>query len=130
MGELTVHLLHSFVHSNQSRCLQASNKAWLLGVPLAKTHKACLDLSLPSCTHGNVAQILEELYGVVVPAGLLGRNKCVYLTPCLRFSLSQRGEMPLASLSGFLFPPGPLLGSALGLSLRVLSIDYADNDQR
>jgi len=49
------------IDSNQPCSLQASNKARLLGVLLAKAHEACLDLSLPSCMRGNVAQILEEI---------------------------------------------------------------------
>src|SRR5947199_5244240 len=81
--------------SNQSRCLQASNKARLLGMLLTKTSEACLDLSLPSCTNGDVAQVLEELHSGVVLAGLLRRQERVHLAPRLRLALSQRGKILL-----------------------------------
>jgi hypothetical protein len=83
---------------------------------LTKTSEACLDLSLPSCTNGDVAQVLEELHSGVVLAGLLRREERVHLAPCLRLALSQCGKILLASLCSLLFPPGLLSCSVLGLS--------------
>jgi hypothetical protein len=94
--------------SNQSRCLQASNKARPPGMLLTKTSEACLDLSLPSCTNGDVAQVLEELHSGVVLAGLLRREERVHFAPGLRLALSQRGKILLTSLCSLLFPPGLL----------------------
>ena len=57
--------------------LQAGKEAGLLPVMLAQGGEPRLGLHLPPGPGGDLAQILQETHGLVVPAGLLGRDQRV-----------------------------------------------------